>query len=164
MMKAIHIERIVCIALGLVVVAGVALGDSSKKEPAGVCTKSAGSTTLVATWESDKVCVYKKGEWTLKVEYLHKGSRSEGQSGVLLRGDKPVTGKEKGDVLETSLGKRKHYGTERKVRGGRTGWNFADRRQVKRSSEVPAKPAASKCCGCSKKKLRQEPSISRGDE
>ncbi len=151
MMKAIHVKRIVSVALGFVVVSGIALGDSCKKESAGACTKSAGSK-LVATWESDTVCLYKKGEWTLKVEYLHKGSRSEGQNGVLLRGGKPVTGKEEGDVLETSLGKLKHYGTERKVRWGLTGWNFADRRQVKRSSQIPAKPAASKCCGCSKKK------------
>lgn len=150
-MKTTLTNRIVVLALGLVVMVGVAFGDSCKKAPVAACTKSAGSA-LTATWESDNVCLHKKGEWTLKVEYLHKGSRSEGQNGTLLKGGKPVSDKKKGDVLETSLGKLKHYGTERKVKWGLTGWNFADRRLVKRSSQIPVKAAAPKSCGCAGKK------------
>ena len=159
-MKTTMVSRIVGVTLGLVCVAGVALGDPVEGGTDAVGTTPSASD-IVASWESENVCVYKKGEWVLRIEYLQKGSRSEGQNGILLKGGQAaVEEAEKGTVLETPLGKLKHYGAERKVRWGITGWNFADRSQVKRSSQVPAAPVpdvpatppkGTPCCGCSGK-------------
>ena len=91
---------------------------------------------LTAVWISETVCSYKVGEWELQVEYLEKGSRSEGQNGKLLKAGKSVDPQKIGNALETPLGKLKHYGIERKVKWDITGWNFADRRKVKSSSRV----------------------------
>jgi len=110
---------------------------------------------LMATWKSETVCVYEKGEWTLQIEYLRKGTRSEGQDGKLLKAGKSVDGTTVGGLLETTLGKLKYYGSERKSAWSLTGWNFSDRRLVKRSTAVialpstnavPAKIAEPCCC------------------
>lgn len=103
----------------------LAEGDGTKPE-----------NELVVSWISKTVCSYKSGEWELQVEYLLKGSRSEGQDGKLLKGGKIVDHKKIGHEIETPLGEIKYYGTERKVKWAVTGWNFADRRLVKDSSRV----------------------------
>jgi hypothetical protein len=157
-MKTTMVNRIMGVAFGLVLVASAAFCSSCDETSAPPCIASS-EAGLVAEWESDTVCVYEKGEWVLKIEYLHKGSRSEGQKGTLLKNGQAITDKQRGDTLETSLGKLKHYGVERKVRWALSGWNFADRRQVKRSSQVPKKaatppaaPEGKACCGaCSGK-------------
>ncbi len=140
-MKTIRAHNLaVGVILGLVMLAGGAFGSSCDKSGSCQCAKPK-VIAPAAVWESDNVCVYKKGEWVLKIEYLHKGSRSEGQNGTLFKGGKAVEDNLKGDTLKTSLGKLKHYGNERNVRWALTGWNFADRSQVKRSEQVTAKEA-----------------------
>ena len=100
---------------------------------------SAAKPEIKASWMSETVYSYKSGEWELQVEYLLKGTRSEGQDGKLLKAGKPVDPKLLGKEIETPLGKMKFYGTERKVKWALTGWNFADRRLAKGAAKLPAK-------------------------
>jgi hypothetical protein len=79
--------------------------------------------------------VLREGGWELRITYRHKGTRSEGQDGVLLHGGKMVEGRNEGEVLATPLGEMKYYG----ARGARkaweaSGWNFADESKIKRWS------------------------------
>ena len=133
--------------------------DSLKKSE----TTKATVAPLTATWESDTVCVYARDSWTLKVTYLRKGTRSEGQDGQLLKDGVVVKGETVGETKQTSLGEMKYYGSERKRLWDLTGWNFSDRSRVKPSELVPVKPSAeanaelpkvkSTCCsGCAAKK------------
>jgi len=121
----------------IVVVAGFLATSCSlfgEKNPEEENAKQENKITV--SWISETVCSYKTGEWELQIEYLLKGSRSEGQDGKLLKGSKPVDPKKLGKEIETPLGKMKHYGIERKVKWAVTGWNFADRRMIKDSSRV----------------------------
>lgn len=95
----------------------------------------------VGEWRAGDVFAYRAGEWTLELTYLNRGTRSEGQDGRLLKGGTPVEGKEKGQTLETPMGMLRFYGTERRQKWDNTGWNFADRRRIKRSDDLPAPPA-----------------------
>jgi hypothetical protein len=126
-------------------------------------TTEATVAPLTATWESDTVCVYARDSWTLKVTYLRKGTRSEGQDGQLLKEGVVVEGETVAETKKTSLGEMKYYGADRKSLWSLTGWNFSDRRRVKPSKLVPVKPSAeakaelpkvkSTCCsGCAAKK------------
>jgi hypothetical protein len=107
-----------------------------EKEPQA---DSAAKPQIKAAWISETVYSYKSGEWELQVEYLLKGTRSEGQDGKLLKDGKPVDSKLLGKEIDTPLGKMKFYGMERKVKWALTGWNFADRRLAKGSARLPAK-------------------------
>ncbi len=140
-------SAIQCQVVGAVLVATLAAGGAvacscgcsvAKTETADQGGK-AKTAAVKGVWESDNVCVYKSGEWVLKVEYLLKGTRSEGQKGTLFKGGKEVKGKKKGNLQETTLGKLRHYGDERKVSWAVSGWNFAERSQVKPSSRISAK-------------------------
>jgi hypothetical protein len=138
--------------IGLVGLCAIGCGVAGEESPAAVEPATTNAAPLVATWKSKTVCVYQRGEWRFEVEYRAKGSRSEGQNGKLFKGDKPVEGNTVGELLDTSFGKMKYYGTERKVLWAPTGWNFADRRKMKRADKVPAKPSATKpgkACPCS---------------
>jgi hypothetical protein len=93
---------------------------------------------VTAAWISDTVYSYKFDGWELQVEYLLKGTRSEGQNGKLLKDGKPIDPKLTEKLLETPLGKMRYYGSERKTKWALTGWNFADRRKAKGSAALPA--------------------------
>ncbi len=126
----------IVVVAGLLATSCTLLGEKSETDKESPLKSE---TVIYAVWISETVCSYKSGEWELQIEYLLKGSRSEGQDGKLLKGGKPVDPKKVGKEIETPLGKMKHYGTERKVKWAVTGWNFADRRKVKDSSRVPKK-------------------------
>ena len=66
------------------------------------------------------------GEWRLRIWYLSKGSRSEGQHGELWRGDRQIAPSEAGTTLVTSLGTMRDFGEERTVPWAVTGWHFDD--------------------------------------
>jgi hypothetical protein len=86
-------------------------------------------------WRGD-TCIYQAGEWELRISYLYRGTRSEGQQGGLYKGDQEVAPDKEGEELETPFGKLKHYGMQRKQHWDITGWNFADRAKVKPSNLV----------------------------
>ena len=88
------------------------------------------------TWIAENVLSYRCDGWELRIKYLNKGSRSEGQDGVLLKDGKPVKAAGKGETVDTSLGRIKYYGSERNVPWALTGWNFADRRRAKNSADI----------------------------
>lgn len=90
-------------------------------------------------WDGDTY-VHASGGWALRVQYLHKGTRSEGQDGVLLRDGQAVEPASPGEELDTPLGRLRHYGSERRNLWDVTGWNFADKAQVKPSQSLPASP------------------------
>ncbi|MBJ6610567.1 MAG: hypothetical protein JG718_09435 [Candidatus Thiothrix moscowensis] len=75
--------------------------------------------------------------WELQIWYRAKGSRSEGQHGVLLQGGKAIKGKSTGEELETALGKMKFYGEVPTVMWEPSGWHFADKTLIKPSTFCP---------------------------
>jgi hypothetical protein len=79
--------------------------------------------------------VLKKGSWELQVFYRNKGTRSEGQHGILLYKGEPVEAKKVGEEKETDLGLMKYYGSEKEkeVPWVPSGWNFAGRGKIKPS-------------------------------
>jgi len=72
------------------------------------------------------------GDWTLQIYFRNRGTRSEGQHGVLLHKDKPVEPPAVGAVIETDLGQMQYYGQPAGVQipWGNTGWNFADEEKI----------------------------------
>jgi hypothetical protein len=114
----------------------ISFGEKQADASSEVATEDA---KVVASWISDTVYSYKSGVWELQIEYLQKESRSEGQNGVLLKDGKIIEHTQFGTILETPLGRLKYYGSERKRPWALTGWNFADRRKAKNSSQLPKK-------------------------
>lgn len=84
---------------------------------------------------SDKVL--RAEGWELQIWYRAKGSRSEGQHGVLFRNGKPVEGSTIGTEMDTALGKMKFYGNAPEVLWEPSGWHFADKDLIKPSSMCP---------------------------
>jgi len=76
---------------------------------------------------SGSTLVYQKDIWKLNIKYLHKGTKNEGQDGVLYKNGKEVKAKQVDEVLETSLGTLKYYGKRTSANNpwAVTGWNFA---------------------------------------
>lgn len=100
-----------------------------------------GQPEVRVKWKDDDTCIYTCGDWELQIHYLQKGTRSEGQDGELRHKGKAVKPDKDKPVLDTPLGQVKHYGDERKVLWATTGWNFADKKKVKRAAEVEAEHA-----------------------
>jgi hypothetical protein len=108
---------------------------------------AAGSTTAVDVaaaplpyWVGDG-CVYATNGWKLTVTYLQRGTRSEGQHGVLERAGQEVALNGEGAQLDTPLGTLKYYGNTRSKPWSITGWNFADRRKIRPARFVKSRPA-----------------------
>ena len=123
-----HILAVVLLAVG---------GASTEPlfaEEATPAPKAANAEVRVQ-WETNTL-VYSQAEWVLRIQYLNKGTRSEGQDGVLLKNGQEVKPSKDGEVLDTALGQVKHYGTERKLLWDLTGWNFADKKRIKLSNLV----------------------------
>ncbi len=99
------------------------------------------TSPLRVVWDGD-VCVYAQAGWELRIEYLNKGTRSEGQNGVLRRRGQIVQASKDGETIEKPFGILKWYGTERKKLWDVTGWNFADRKRIRRSEQVKPLPEA----------------------
>ena len=76
--------------------------------------------------------IFASGDWVLNIYYRLRGSRSEGQHGVLFHHGKPVEPHHVGEVIETDLGKMKYYCRleEMSVTWEPTGWNFADENKI----------------------------------
>jgi hypothetical protein len=81
--------------------------------------------------------VLRAGAWELQIWYRAKGTRSEGQHGVLLRDGKIVKGSTVGEEMDTALGKMKYYGTQPGVLWNPSGWHFADKGLIKPASFCP---------------------------
>jgi len=92
---------------------------------------------VMGEWRGQDVYVYARETWTLEITFLNPDTRSEGQQGKLLKDGRPVDDAEKGGSLMTPLGLLKYYGSERKQPWDVTGWNFADRRKMRRSALLP---------------------------
>ena len=73
--------------------------------------------------------------WELLVYYRAKGSRSEGPHGILLHNGLPVELETFHKELETSLGVMKYYALEGPAIWSPTGWNFADKSKILRSTD-----------------------------
>lgn len=81
------------------------------------------------------------GQWTLLIYYCGaRGSRSEGQHGVLLYNGEVVEPRQVGEVLETDLGQLKYYRRpeDRRFPFELTGWNFAEHSKIRPSGENSA--------------------------
>jgi len=115
------------------------------EDPAENGTKPAPASThdlaeVKGQWRSQDVYIYTNASWTLEITYLNRDTRSEGQQGRLLENGKPVNAEMGGESLDTPLGLIKYYGSERTRPWDVTGWNFADRRKIRRASELPRPP------------------------
>ena len=86
------------------------------------------------SWDGD-TAVYEDGGWALMIDYLNRGTRSEGQNGRLFHNGTEVqpSGVE---VLETPLGTLNHWGTGRQKAWDVTGWNFDAREKFRPSSLI----------------------------
>jgi hypothetical protein len=91
---------------------------------------------------SESCRYYKAGDWELYVFFTNRGTKSEGQFGVLLQnGSKyPPAVSSESEEIETELGKMKYYGLEMKfdaldsrVPWAPTGWLFADASKIPHS-------------------------------
>ena len=76
-----------------------------------------------------------KGAWRFNIYFRFRGSKSEGQHGILLHNGKPLEPEQVGDVIDTDLGKMKYYCDleDMEVPFEPTGWNFEDRTKIKPS-------------------------------
>jgi hypothetical protein len=86
------------------------------------------NTALVKAkrWEGSTL-VYKEGIWKLDIKYLNKGTKIEGQDGVLFKNGKALKATKVDEVIETPIGTLKYYGkrTSLSKKWDVTGWNFA---------------------------------------
>lgn len=75
------------------------------------------------------------GAWTLNIYFRCRGSKSEGQHGVLFRNGEPVEPRQVGEVIDTDLGRMKYYYhlEDMELLWEPTGWNFADRAKIQPS-------------------------------
>ncbi len=79
--------------------------------------------------------------WELRVWYRAKGTRSEGQHGVLRFEGRELEPPEIGAERDTGLGRMRYYGPRSGPLGDRmpwtpTGWNYADPTKMKPSSWI----------------------------
>ena len=81
--------------------------------------------------------VLREGAWELQIWYRAKGTRSEGQHGVLYHKGKLVKAAAVGKELETSLGKMKYYGVSPDVAWEPSGWHFANKNLIQPSTFCP---------------------------
>lgn len=81
--------------------------------------------------------VLRAGGWELHIWYRAKGSRSEGQHGVLYQHGQIVKASSVGEAVETALGKMRYYGNEPRVLWEPSGWHFSDKSLIKPSSTSP---------------------------
>jgi|GEM_PF-2472957 len=77
--------------------------------------------------------VLRAGEWQLHITYRAKGSKSEGQHGVLFYRGEPVHGSRVGEERDTALGRMKYYGEKQGLPWLSTGWNYADSSKIRHS-------------------------------
>jgi len=125
--------------------AGVMTVTGGMAEPAAeqeAVASTNGVEDVKGLWRDKDVYVYARETWTLEITYLNLGTRSEGQQGRLLEDGKLVENGKKDRSLVTPLGLLKYYGSERKRPWDITGWNFADRRKIRRSVDLPREPEA----------------------
>ena len=125
---------------------GAAVSMAGEPQPDGPAGNPAAVASMTVRWEGD-TAVYEADGWQLRIAYLFKGTRSEGQEGCLLHQGQPVEPSVPGEVRDTPVGILKHYGTERPWNWSNSGWNFAGREQIQRSEQVVptavlAEPAA----------------------
>ena len=75
------------------------------------------------------------GKWRLDIYFRLKGSRSEGQHGVLFHNGEIVEPKQVGEVIHTDLGQMKYYChlEDMKYSIQPTGWNYADEDKIRPS-------------------------------
>ncbi len=97
--------------------------------------KFAQQKAAMAAIGSDPDLIIEKDTWTLQIFYRNKGSKSEGQHGILLKGGIAVLPKEVGETISTSLGSLKYYmhPEDMEFPFNITGWNFADSSQIRSS-------------------------------
>lgn len=71
--------------------------------------------------------IYQKGRWTLFIYYRNRGTRSQGQHGILIHDGQEVQPKQPGEIIQTPLGELKYYKdpAETAFLWDMTGWNFA---------------------------------------
>jgi hypothetical protein len=91
-----------------------------------------------ATGKPDRVL--SKGEWELQIFYRAKGTRSEGQHGVLTHKGKPIPPGKEREEKDTPLGVMLYYGNEYNHPFDITGWNFKNPADIlhSRSKKHPA--------------------------
>ena len=79
------------------------------------------------------------GTWTLHIYYRARGSKSEGQHGVLLHDGQAVEPRQVGELIETDLGTLRYYRRLEDMTAlfELTGWNFMDANRIRPSWESP---------------------------
>ncbi len=75
------------------------------------------------------------GTWRLDIYFRLKGSKSEGQHGILFHNGEIVEPKQVGEAIHTDLGLLKYYCRLEDIEYPfeLTGWNYADRKKIRPS-------------------------------
>lgn len=70
--------------------------------------------------------IYQKGGWTLFIYYRNRGSRSQGQHGILIHDGQEVLPGQAEEIIQTPLGELKYYKNPEEISflWDMTGWNF----------------------------------------
>ena len=71
--------------------------------------------------------IYQQGGWMLVIYYRNRGSRSQGQHGVLFKDGVEVKPRQVGEIIQTDLGDLKYvmHPEDMTVLWDMTGWTFA---------------------------------------
>ena len=90
-----------------------------------------GPASTVAATRPDPDRILERDGWELRLWYRNRGTRSEGQHGILSFAGREIPPAPLGTERETALGRMKYYEEEP---GGmpwaKTGWNFADEAKI----------------------------------
>jgi len=80
------------------------------------------------------------GNWRLDIYFRLRGTRSEGQHGILFHNGESIEPNQVGEVINTDLGQMKYYCRPEDVKDSwePTGWNYTDEEKIRRSwSDAP---------------------------
>ena len=103
-----------------------------KPDPALIAART---KELHVSWDGD-TAVYEAGRWVLLIDYLNRGTRSEGQHGRLFCNAADVPAPGDGMPIQTPFGKLKHWGDVRPNRWDTTGWNFETKETIRPASSL----------------------------
>ncbi len=127
------ILRLCCFALLLSACSPAGAAAQPTATPSPTIFPGQVSNPLFSGTETSPSRIYAKGAWKLYIYYRLKGTRSEGQHGVLYQDGEEVKFGQPGITLQTELGEMKYYlnPEDMKVLWDTTGWNFADSGLIK---------------------------------
>lgn len=128
------ISLLACAALLLAACLPSTAAPQPTTPPAPTLDAQSAANPLFNGTEPTPARVYAQGAWSLYIYFRARGTRSEGQHGVLFHNGQAVPPAQPGATLQTELGEMKYYLDPADMINlwDTTGWNFADSSLIKR--------------------------------